>query len=142
MDVMEVLVITSGCDPQARNEAGYTPLHVATQRGYSDVVGYLLSVLDSPPPEDLVSAAALAPPDIRSETIMSVLHNGLARSESPDRPDRDLPPAKRTRYSQILPSSNLNSNSREMMFCYSPLHTSLCVVLDFFHSMCTIATLR
>ncbi|KAF8550913.1 ankyrin [Imleria badia] len=97
MDVVQVLV-TSGCDTLSRrgNKAGYTPLHAAVVKGYVAVVDYLLGMMDSPPSEDLLSAAALAPSDVRSQMI-STLNCRRARSESPDRPD--LPPPKRIRYS-------------------------------------------
>ncbi|KAG6369745.1 ankyrin repeat-containing domain protein [Boletus reticuloceps] len=42
LELIELLVI-SGCDTQARNAAGQTPLDVAISQGYVSVVGYLLS---------------------------------------------------------------------------------------------------
>ncbi|KAF8435390.1 ankyrin repeat-containing domain protein [Boletus edulis BED1] len=76
MGVIENLV-TFGCDPLVRNKAGYTPLHVATLKGYLGVVGYLLSILDSPPAEDLVSAAMLVPPGMQGRIIRSMLESAL-----------------------------------------------------------------
>ncbi|KAF8549459.1 ankyrin [Imleria badia] len=96
MHVIEVLV-TSGCHPLARNGAGYTPLRAAVIMGYVPVVDYFLTVMDSPPSDDLFSAVALAPLTVRNE-MMSMLNDRLARSESPDVTDLQ-PPAKRTRYS-------------------------------------------
>ncbi|KAF8549465.1 ankyrin [Imleria badia] len=96
MEVIQVLA-TSGCDTLTRNGAGHTPLYVATIRGLVSVVDYLLSsVNSSPSSEDFLSAAALAPPDVRSKT-MSLLNGRHARSESPYGPD--VPPTKRTKYS-------------------------------------------
>ncbi|KAF8549800.1 hypothetical protein OG21DRAFT_1420719, partial [Imleria badia] len=97
MDVVEALV-TSGCDTLPRNEAGHSPLYAAAVKGYVPVVEYLLTVINTPPSEDLLSAAALAPSGVQSE-LMAVLNSlqVVARSESPDA--FELRPAKRTRYS-------------------------------------------
>ncbi|KAF8545766.1 hypothetical protein OG21DRAFT_1518525 [Imleria badia] len=92
MDVIEALV-TSGCDTLTRNEAGHTLLYAAVVKGHVSVADYLLAVMDGPPSEDLFSAAALTPLDVRSE-MMSMLNDHLTRLEVPD-----LPTAKRTRYS-------------------------------------------
>lgn len=90
LDLVKVLV-TSGCDVQAHNSGRHTPLHVAIIEGHVDMVEYLLSVVGlKPSPNTLLSAIALAPPDVQGRMRRAL--NCLARSESPE-----LPPAKRTR---------------------------------------------
>ena len=78
MDVIKVL-ITSGCDPLTRNEAGHTPLYAAVVKGYVAVADSLLAAMDSPPSEDLFSAAELAPPYLR-DTMIAML-NGRRLAE-------------------------------------------------------------
>jgi len=92
VDVIRVLA-DAGCDTRTRNDAGHTPLHVAITGGYVAVVDYLLSLADKPPSEDLLSAAELAPPQVRNVMVF-IINRHCARSENPD-----LPPKKRTRYS-------------------------------------------
>ncbi|KAG6372890.1 ankyrin repeat-containing domain protein [Boletus reticuloceps] len=88
-------LVTSGCDTQTPNAEGDTPLQVAIKKGKVDVVKYLLSVesVQNQSLEDLLSAAALAPPSVQSE-MRRMLSDRRARSESPE-----LHPAKRVKHS-------------------------------------------
>ena len=66
IEVIKVLV-AAGCDTRVRDKAGHTPLYAAVIKGHVSVAKYLVTVIDSPPVEEMLSAAALAPANVRSE---------------------------------------------------------------------------
>lgn len=84
MDIIEALV-DAGCDTQTRDASGHTPSDAATMKGHTAVVEYLRrvsDVVDTSRLEDLLSAMAVASPDIQEE-LKRLLRSHFPGSETP-----------------------------------------------------------